>query len=468
MPQPEQARDAAQAVRDAEAAVRDAERAAMEVAREAARDASREQVRDADRAVLDALREQLRAELRAAAAPQPGIVVTPHALLFVDGPEVPLQWVEWADGAGSRRMRHATSTDTVLRVAPGTTLALANLSGDINVQVWDRNEVRIEAEHDRDDRIVTELKDGVLTLKVSSLQGEPADVEWSLTAPRWLQLELSGMEGDIAVAGMRSPVRARSMRGDVMVRGCQGPLELNSIEGEVHVSDVSGNVSVGSVNSIIRLVRVTGPVDAQTINGDIQLEKLASSSVAASTVNGRVTFASPLQKDGRYVFSSHNGKIYVGLPSDQRVKVKLSSFNGQVESSVPMPTPEPETHGHLMRFNRGRTMYFTTGELPEAPQPPSAPGAPSAPRTPRPPSATSARGPQAPELELESFQGLIQLASQEDALRAIDVQRAAYDSLKTSIMRARRELARARRLSRMPDPAPAPEAPPAPPPTPHR
>jgi hypothetical protein len=234
---------------------------------------------------------------------------------------------------------------------------------------------------------------------------------------------------------------------------------VNSVEGEVHVSDVSGNVTAGSVNSIIRLVRVTGPVEAQTINGDIQLENLASASVDASTVNGRVFYASPFQSDGRYAFSSHNGKLYVGLPLDQLVNVKLSSFNGQVESSVPVPMPAPAAHRRLVRFNGGRTFYFTSGKLPDVPSPPTAPSTPRAPRAPRTP-----RAPQAPELQLESFGGLIQLASQEEALHAIDLQRAAYDSLRSSIRRARRELARARRMGRLPDPDSAPD--PTPPPSP--
>jgi len=59
-----------------------------------------------------------------------------QALIFVDGPEVPWDGVNWADDARSRRMVRPIVTDTVLSVGPGVTLALANLSGDIVVRVW--------------------------------------------------------------------------------------------------------------------------------------------------------------------------------------------------------------------------------------------------------------------------------------------------------------------------------------------
>lgn len=424
--------------------------------REAARDAAREATREASRdAVRDAVREQLRAELRAAVALPPGVLMTPRAMLFVDGPEVPLEWVQWADEAATRRSRRPTVTDTVLRVGPGVTLALSNLIGDISVQVWDRSEVRIHAEHDRDDRVIADLKDGTLRLGVRARHPVPAEVEWDLTVPAWLPLDLSGMESDIVVTGMRAPVRVQSIRGDVNVSSCQGSVEVNSVEGEVHVSDVSGNVTAGSVNNVIRLVRVSGPVEVQSINGDIQFEKVVSSNVAASTMNGRVYYASPFRAHGRYAFSSHNGNLYVGLPTDQRLKVKVSSFNGQVESSVPVPAPAPAPGAE--RYNRGRAFYFTTGD---APDPPSAPEAPRTPRAPRAP-----RAPQAPELELESFGGLIQFASQEEVQRVLRLQRSLLDSSRTTLLRVQRELERARRHARPSEARPTPEAPA---PTPHK
>ncbi len=406
-----------------------------------------------------------------------GVRITEDGFVFIDGPEVPFDEIEWAEpvdrGGRSRRLAH---TDTLLRVGPGMTLSLTNLAGDIRVIPWDRNEVRVQAEHDRGDQLVTEVRGQTVRLGVRSRHSSPPNVEWTLTVPAWLPLELSGIESEIMVSGMKSSVRAQSMRGDVTVNGCQGPLEANSVEGEVHITDVRGTVTAGSVNSIVRIVRVTGPVEAQTINGDIQLVKLDSPNVDASTVNGRVYYASSYQPRGRYLFSSHNGKIIVPMPGAQHVRVSMSSFQGQVESSIPMPTPPPAPRA------RGQHYRFVMRDGVAVADPPTAPSSPSprAARTPR-----AARALVAPEIELESFAGLIRLASEDEVNQVLAVQRellsvrrAALDSARIHQLRNLGDMDRARRLERQakgreterrrtppsaPAPAASPETPPPPP-----
>jgi hypothetical protein len=415
-----------------------------------------------------------------------GVIVTPDGLLFIDGPEVPFQYIDWTESVENRGRRHPTTTDTLLRVGPGMTLALSNLAGDITVTAWDRNEVRVQAEHDRGDRLVAEVRDATVRLGMSSPESSPAEVEWTLTVPAWLPLELSGVECDIMVSGMRSSVRAQNMRGDISVDACQGPLEANSVEGEVHVSNARGTVTAGSINSIVRIVRATGPVEAQTINGDIQLVKVESRNVDASTVNGRVYFASGYQPRGRYLFSSHNGKLFVPMPDDQHVKVSMSSFQGEVESSIPVPQPAPAPR------ERGRHFRFVVQDgvawpdpvtAPPTPSTPSTPSSPRAPRAPRAPSAPQGvTAAAAPEIELESFGGLIRLASQEEVARVLaaqrtilSVRRAGLDSARVHQLRGRGEMDRARRLERQakarederrrpaPPRAPTPDEPPPPP-----
>lgn len=407
-------------------------------------------------------RAKLAAELARQGKQMPGVIVTPRAILFVDGAEIPIEWLEWVDPVQQRRVRRAARTDTVFRIAPGVTLSLNNISGDIRVATWDRNEVRVEAEHDRLDQLVTELDNAVIKLGVRSKRRSPAEVEWKLTVPAWLPLQISGIESEISLSGMRSSVRAQSMRGDVIVASCQGPVEANSVEGEVTVTDVSGNVSVSSVNNVVRLVRVVGPVDAQTINGDIQLEKVESVDVDASTVNGRVYYASSYRPRGRYVFSSHNGRLIVPVPKNQNVNVRVASFQGQLESSMSVPTPAPRAKGRAYRFT------FRDGvATPEAPEMYATPRPPRASRAPRAPRAHEPAPPGVPELELESFGGLIRLASQEEVLKALTKQRAALDSMRSLRSNARFQYDAARRQARQHRhearaETPAPEPPPPP------
>ena len=418
--------------------------------------------RFSERLELEIERAKLAAEL-ARLGKLPGAIVTKDAILFVDGAEIPLDGLQWVDPV-ARRIRRAARTDTVIRVAPGVTLSLNNRAGgDIRVVTWDRDEVRIEAEHDRADELITELKNSQIKLGVGSRHPSPAEVEWKLTVPAWLPVTLMG-DGEIELTGLRSAVRATSVRGDIVVVGCQGPIEANSIEGEVLMTDVSGNITAASINNLVRLVRVVGPVEAQSINGDIQMEKVESVDVDASTVNGRVYYASGYRPRGRYTFSSHNGRVIVPVPKKQNVNVTLSSFQGQIESSMRVPKPAPRVKGrsmHAMRFKVRDGAWTPDG--PEL----TAPPAPRAPRAPRSPRARVAP-PATPELEIESFGGLIRLASQEEVLTLLTNQRSLLESSRAQRAHSRKASADARRQARAhrhaPDNPPTPETPPPPPP----
>jgi len=445
---------AEKARRGAEYAAQQARRGAevaTERAREIARVAQERAQIAAERAQRAGQRVAERVRRQSESASDNGVIGTREGMIFVDGPEVPWEDVNWADDARSRRISRPMITDTLLRVGRGISLGLTNFSGDIVVKVWDRSEVHIKAEHDRSDRFFASMKNDMLKLSMRPRESAPADVEWALTVPVWLPLEISGNEGDIAVTGLRSSLRAHTMRGDVTVHSCQGPIEIYSVEGDVRAEDVNGYVTAVSVNSDVRLVRVTGPVEAQSINGDIQMEDVASANVSASTMNGQVYYSSAFQPRGRYAFSSHNGKIHVGVDDAERVNYTVSSFSGEVQTTVPVPpvpeAPAPRPYRRAMRFSFP-TPPATPEPAPPAPPAPAAPPASSEPAKAWVPSQ-GARGPQpllsytprAPEVELESFSGLIQLASREVVERALELRRAKLDSL-----RALRGMARAHRF----------------------
>ncbi|HUK62442.1 MAG TPA: hypothetical protein VLV15_03885, partial [Dongiaceae bacterium] len=141
------------------------------------------------------------------------------------------------------------------------------------------------------------------------------------------------------------------------------------VEGLVRVLDARGKVDVASINNLVRLERVVGGIDAESVNGDIQMSDVEAPEVDASSVNGSVAFQGPFQPRGRYRLVSHNGNLRVGVPVGADVDVSVQNFRGAFMNALPQ---------HLAPHPAGRRFTFTLG------------GGGSS-------------------LELQSFQGLIQL-----------------------------------------------------------
>ncbi len=91
-------------------------------------------------------------------------------------------------------------TDTTVPVRSGARLEVENFGGEIAVKTWTKNAVRIEASHSTRDRIVISASELHVRVKSEGRRG-PAQVDYSITAPTWMALTLSGVYTDIKVDG---------------------------------------------------------------------------------------------------------------------------------------------------------------------------------------------------------------------------------------------------------------------------
>ncbi|MEO5988764.1 MAG: DUF4097 family beta strand repeat-containing protein [Candidatus Eisenbacteria bacterium] len=244
-------------------------------------------------------------------------------------------------------------TDTLVVVQKGMSLELTNFSGVINVNAWERDAVRVQAEHSRRDRIVFGQKDKTLLVEAENRQGLPSFVNYYLTVPQWMPLQLSGINAEIAINNVNGKVNAESVSGDVLVRGTSGALELSSIEGTVRVMDAKGSVEATSVNNDVRLERIAGTVSVESVNGSIRLEQLTSHEVSASSMNGTVVFLGDFKRKGRYAFTSHMGNIVVGVPEDAELDVSVINFLGGFRTGFPLRNGASPKRGAEFNFTLG-------------------------------------------------------------------------------------------------------------------
>jgi len=245
------------------------------------------------------------------------------------------------------------TTDTTFAIRTGTRVVVENHAGQIQVDTWNRSEIRVVAQHKRRAHLVFDPSPGRLEISAEGAMGEPVWVDYTITVPAETPLELSGIDTDIEVNGSRAEIKAESVQGDVIVHGGDGPVSVSSVEGAVEVVGPRGRVEASSVNRSARVVGAHGAVQATAISGDVYLEDLDSDDVEGSTINGQVFFVGAYKANGSYSFTTHDGDLVVAVPEKASVSGSVSTFQGDFESAFPVETTEKR---------RGKQIHFTLGD----------------------------------------------------------------------------------------------------------
>jgi DUF4097 and DUF4098 domain-containing protein YvlB len=314
-------------------------------------------------------------------------------------------------------------SDQTVDVAKGTRLVLSNNAGEVVVRSWDRDQVRIQATHGARETITAETTDMTLrirTQRASGSRGPGGLVDYQITVPRWMPVNLSGTYLDATIEGTTAEVTVETVHGNARVSGGNGAVSLRSVEGVITVDKASGRVQATTVNEGIRITNVSGEITAETTNGNIFIDNATTSNLEAFTVNGEVTFNGTIRDNGAYRLGTHNGDIRVGLGGANNATVFVRTFQGDFTADFPVQLPEGQNpRSGSKRFNftlgsgsarielqsfggdivLGRKTITSREEerrrrreglAPQAPQAPQAPPAAPAPKPPKPPGVDDA------------------------------------------------------------------------------
>lgn len=244
-------------------------------------------------------------------------------------------------------------TDTTVAVPASARLNVNVHGGTIRVAVWDRSQLRVRAEHGSRDRVTVEVRGSLVTVEASRRYG-PAVVDYDLTVPRGMALELGGVETEIAVDGAVGDVHAASVEGDITVRGSGGAVAVNTIEGEIVVQGARGRLRVNGVDGDIRVSDVQGDVTIETVDGDVTLDNIDAASVDVSTVDGVVTYRGTVKDDGRYRFTSHDGDVVLAVPAGINATVSVATYDGWFEA-------DPAFRVQISEARPGKRFSFVLG-----------------------------------------------------------------------------------------------------------
>src|SRR5512145_1933639 len=126
-------------------------------------------------------------------------------------------------------------TDTTFSVRAGSRIEVETFGGSITVRSWNRDEVRVQAQHGRREIIEVDARGSSVRIEAEGHMGVAKDVRFTLTVPRAAHIEASGVQTDIDIEGVTGDIDAETVQGYIRVIG-GGRLKLESVEGDLTIS----------------------------------------------------------------------------------------------------------------------------------------------------------------------------------------------------------------------------------------
>lgn len=233
--------------------------------------------------------------------------------------------------AGSLLATVSEKIDKTFPLSADGVVSLENVNGDVDIEGWDRNEVRMVAEKrarsaDALDQISIEI------------DAQPTRLRIKTKLPKshfgFLWFGSSNGRGEVRyklmVPSGASLKKIDVVNSDLTVRGVNGPVDLHTVNGSIDATGLAAHGRFDTVNGSIRAgfdsVKAGAKIVLDSVNGScrIKLPKEASFHLDADNVNGSVScdFPITLEKSGR-----HHLRGRVG---DGAATVKLDSVNGSL------------------------------------------------------------------------------------------------------------------------------------------
>ncbi len=244
--------------------------------------------------------------------------------------------------------------DTTFAVDPNATLELSNHDGSIVVRTWDRNEVEVRTNRSFRGAIEVRQSGGTVRIGVDRRWDDDDDnVDYRLTVPATMALDLRGSDSDVRVEGSRGELNIDVHDGDVMVSGGSGRVTIRTDDGIIDAEDMEGRIRLSSMDGDVTLHGASGDIDVDATDGAITLLDINATIVVANTVDGDIWFDGVLAPQGSYTLTTHDGDVTVQIPEETNAQVRMARHDGEIRTDFPM-TVQRWPAGRRLEFDLGR------------------------------------------------------------------------------------------------------------------
>lgn len=195
------------------------------------------------------------------------------------------------------------------RLAAGKKINIDIASGDIIVNGYDGDEVRVTAYKKGRDRDRIEIQD------MSDSDG----INLRLRYPENCRCEVSTLFEIQVPRGVSYRFhRLNTASGSVKVSSVRGDIQAQSASGNVVITDASGQIIASTASGNVNISRLVGAANAQAASGNVNVEIVR------------------LEGTSDLIFSSASGDVNVRMPENIDAQVSMSTASGSLKTDFPI------------------------------------------------------------------------------------------------------------------------------------
>jgi hypothetical protein len=246
------------------------------------------------------------------------------------------------------------TSERSIDVDPNVSIKMCVAQGNLKINGWERNEVRVFVKSGRYPGFRVLEKDekskqaNWLQIVNKAPEGTPAGMqpeclsgqEIELDVPINAKMDLTGRSTETVIDSIKK-VNVKTAEGDIAIRNItgginaityQGNLIVESSEGAIVLETTSGNILAFGVNP----GQVGDLFKAKAGSGSVTLQQIEHRQIEASSISGTVSFKGKFLTGGLYNFKTSSGPIRLQIPLKSSFTLKAAYGFGGFNSEIPL------------------------------------------------------------------------------------------------------------------------------------
>jgi DUF4097 and DUF4098 domain-containing protein YvlB len=253
-------------------------------------------------------------------------------------------------------MAESDSIERKIAAGAAGEVVISNVSGQIDVRGWDRNEVQVTGHLGRGvERLDLETSGGRTVVKVVLPRGNShdGDADIEVSVPKGSSVEVSAVSADVSSRGVLGTQRLKSVSGEVTADIAGDESEVRSVSGDVTVRGNGKPLSlrVSSVSGSLDITNTSGKLDVVTVSGDARVQVGEASDLRGRTTSGSLEVSGKLTRDGRVDVEGVSGDITLRVSAAGGISTEIESFSGDINGCLAENVERVSKYGPGVRLN---------------------------------------------------------------------------------------------------------------------